>query len=319
MLKPVFLIPLVLLVVGCSRYSNVITTQLNESSEPGNQVTRNITVFRKGEIIDNDKPYKILGKVFAERKHKKVNLDEDMIALMRTPAIKAGADALMSFQTNTSYINWFENDLDWGSAVAIKYVENETVNQTIDFMIDLLPISYSSKLDSLDVRESDFQIMNAARYSLEKLGYYVLLSNNAVSPEEIESMSVEDLERIGSPNSNRILLITLERTGKFNVAIAAHANAKINVKMINKHTGEVIIDKTKLTTTGGITTGLLNVLYESSARKNIVGICTEALISSMPSCHNGFQAGYEIYKQEEEKRQNTLERRERRINKKNKK
>lgn len=314
MRKSVIIIPLILLVMGCSRYSNVITTQLNELPEPNRQETRNIAIFRKGKIIDNDKPYIILGKVFAERKHKKENLEKDMIALMKTPAINAGADALMGFQTNTSYINWFENDLDWGSAVAIKYVENEIVNQKLDFMVDLLPISYSDKLDSLDVRESEFQIINAARYSLEKLGYYIILSNNATSYEEIESMSIEDLARIGSPYSNIILLITLERTGSFNVAIAAHAHAKINARMIDKHTGEVIVDKTKLTTTGGITTGLLNVIYESSARKNIVGICTEALISSMPSCHNGFQAGCEIYKQEEEKRKKIIERREKRIN-----
>jgi len=303
--KLVHLILLVLVVVGCSRYK-VITTQLSESPDANNLKTQNVAVFRKGEIVDTNKPYQILGKIFVEIRNKKGISDEAVLDIMKKPGIKAGADAFVNFNTGHLQFSWSEDHLNWGSALAIKYGSTEISNQKTDYMIDLMPIIYSDKVDTLVARESDSKIINTAVFSLERLGYSVSLCDDVISYEKLSSMSVENIQNLGHTSSNLIFLITMEKKRDLNLALIASSTAKINAKLIQKNTAEVLVEKTH---TGGAGSGLglLNVIVTTSTRKNAVKYCTNELISKFPSCHNGFKAGYEMYKQKIEKRKKSLE------------
>lgn len=308
--KQYFIIPLLLLIVGCSTHSYVVTTQLGDLPESKDITNASIELYKEGMTVD--KPYNILGKVFAERKYKKNTMEEDLIDLIREPAINSGADALIGFHSGILYLYLSTDKMEWGSALAVKYIEDKEVSPRADFMLTLLPVANVHELDSLDLEYHKECITNTAMYTLEKLGYYVTCSDYPTTYEEVTKMKHDELVTIGDHKSNLVMIITIEKIKGINVALMAANSAKLNAKLIMKDTGELILDKTRTSAT--MATGLLGVIADSSVRKNIASLCTENMLSDIPSCYDGFNKNeFEKYMEEEKKNVERRKRREERI------
>ena len=137
-------------------------------------------------------PYSVLGQVFVEKRQFNMfdakPTDEYLTDLMLEPASDLGADALIGFHSGLAGYDPRLKQKRYASALAVKFVDETTESETdrLDLVVCLLPLLRPDSSESTSVYDS--QALDAARYQLEKRGYF------AIVPSEAPSLTIQDLQ-----------------------------------------------------------------------------------------------------------------------------
>jgi hypothetical protein len=280
--RMILLAPVILFLAGCA------TTHVrvyNAAGLTGEADARDIPVFQDGQ--SPGKSHRILGQVFAERRWRG-NSDQGLADILRGPAARMGADAIIGAQFNKGFNGW-----KWATGLAVKYVEgDEGTAAPPEYTVVVLAV-VDERVDSADRDEvgrpkpkndSDRAAGERAQdratfrwlaeYHLQRLGYFTRIVPDSLTRAQIRAMDSESRRRIGGEDTAMLLLLTFGESSGYNAGFVAEQSVMLHAALISKETGASVWENSAEGSSAAL--GLLDALSEGGGVRRTRAIAGSA-------------------------------------------
>lgn len=218
---------------------------LSEGREAGD-----VRVFKTGESVPAD--YEILAKVFASKSSRTVFSKPDeasLLKMMREPAARLGADAIIDFYSSTFNGKQQVPQYRWGSGLAVKFGAREAASQKLqsELLVAIAPPHFARKQNEKNTAKFSQLMLDAAQYYLEHKGYYAAVAQNqsdGLTIGQLDSLDFETLTNYGDARAGLICLLSLDDVSSGHALVAGGGDAQLSAKLIDKTTRTVLWENT---------------------------------------------------------------------------
>lgn len=197
-----------------------------------------VPVYRVGD--DVPMRFRILRAMCLERRVRLENLDEnDFVKDFSRQARKLGADAVVGLQSST-FDGTYEEEGGYlrVSGLVVDFVpsEQDTSYGRSRFVVAVLPVVISATDEIHDAEKIDAWVRDAARFWLERRGYYVQFAPvpHTFRFDDLAAMSDSALDAFCGRQTEFLLEATLESTGGMHVGLGGAGTSDLAGRVFSK-------------------------------------------------------------------------------------